>query len=74
LGTKSFLISVVYNLQRGDWLQNNKEKQFVAPEKSRHKVNAEKRQHIFITCVENVEEYHTRNVSNTFLRGHNPKQ
>ena len=50
-------------------LQKNKETQFSAAEKTRHEVDSEKPDRMFIFCEENIEECHNINLSNVFSVG-----
>jgi len=43
------------------WLQKNNKILLVATEKSGHEVNADKPECIFMSCKENVEEFHNIN-------------
>ena len=48
-------------------LVTEKQRKTVATEKTGHEVNAEKYEHMFISCEENVEEYRNIKVNNTPL-------
>ena len=47
-------------------LQKNNENLLVVTKKTGHEFNAEKPEHMFVFCDENVEEFHNINVSNIF--------
>ena len=50
------------------WLQKNKETVLVFTEKTGHEVNAEKPEHMFISCGENAVEIHHITVNNKYLK------
>jgi hypothetical protein len=47
-------------------LRKNNESLIDGTEKTGHEVNADKPEHIFLSCEENVEKYHNIKVSNIF--------